>query len=816
MTRSIVKYFVVYSTLFLLFTASLLQASETDYTGSRPRIGLVLSGGGARGFAHIGTLKMLDSLNIPVDYIAGTSMGGIIGAMYAVGYSGKEIEQIALKTNWEEVISDRPSRVRLPFLTKKLTGKYLFSLPVNGILPSLPSGLIKGQKIFQLLSRLIYSYQNVNNFSKLPIPFKCVAVDIISGNEVVLDHGSLALALRATMSIPTVFAPVEWGDSLLVDGFVSNNLPVDVVRKMGADIVISVNVGTPKKDRAHLKSILDILEQTLNLSSIRREEQAIKESDIVITPDLTEFSTAAFSKDDVIQIIKRGELASEGKVNECQRIQTDYSLNKLMLNETKVDSSRKEVKLHGVVIAGNTTLPFDFVSDLFDLKPGDICTQDTIDACIFQMKKTGYFKDVTYEIKNAPNDEINLIIKVMERRKPHIHDVTITGNKYLPFSFIANLLNIRPGMIFDTEQIDKNITELYGLGYFETIQYEIIPLNGKSIRLIFRIKEKPKRALHIGARYDNLHKFVGALNLTGAGFLSSEVRLESELQFGGLTRFKFHVSYPTKSLSYPVYPFMRMAYKDILTDVYSASGQVSNKFHDRSFTFAGGLGFLIGNTVNFELEYNREDVSLYPDVTIYNQPDTANGQESLVKLAGRFVFDSMDNADSPSSGLYLVSNAENSMDALGSKKDYRRFDVAFSYYLSASENHVFRLYGFSGIGSKDMPVTRYFYHGGPGDFVGADYQQLSGYKLNIAGLDYRLHLYRRSYVILSLAVASHNTNYPNQETAGTSGTLYGLALGTMINSPFGPIQVQYARGFGKAYHFPKNRSYLFITAGFKF
>ncbi len=801
--------------LFALFN-NFAQASGNGYQGTRPSIGLALSGGGARGFAHIGALKMLDSLNIPIDYIAGTSMGGIIGALYAVGYSGKEIEQIALKTNWEEVISDTPSRQRLPFLTKKLTGKYLFSLPVHGLLPVLPSGLIKGQKVFQTLSRLIYSYQNVEDFNDLPIPFKCVAVDIISGNEVILDHGSLALALRATMSIPTVFAPVEWGDSLLVDGFVSNNLPVDVLKKMGADIIISVNVGTPKKDRAHLTSILDILEQTINLASFKREAEAVKESDIVITPHLEEFSTSSFSHEDVAQIIRLGERAAKGRVNACQRIQTDYSLNKLKLNKPNLNNKKDKVKLHGVVIAGNTTLPFDFVSSLFDLKAGDMCTQDTINACIFRMKKTGYFKDVSYEIKNAPDDEINLIIKVKERQKPRIHDVAISGNKYLPFSFIANLLNVKPGMLFDTEKIDKNITELYGLGYFETIQYEIVPLNGKNIRLIFHIKEKPKRALHLGARFDNLHKFVGALNLSGAGFLSSEVRLESELQFGGLTRFHFHVSYPTRSLTYPVYPFLHLAYKDILTDVYNANGSVSNKFHDRSYTYAMGLGFLVGNTVNVELEYNHENVNLYPDVTIYDQPDTANGRETLVKLAGRLVFDSINKASLPSAGLYLQSRFENSIEQIGSKKAYKRFEAGFSWYWSPHSNHVFRLFGFYGIGSRDMPVTRYFYHGGPGDFVGADYQQLSGYKVNFAGLDYRVRFFRRLHATLSLATATHSANYTEPQLAGTSGRLYGAALGLMANTAFGPVKIQYARGFGQAYHFPKERSYFFITAGFKF
>ena len=221
----------------------LLFSSQIFAQDDRPKIGLVLSGGGARGFAHIGVLKMLDSLNFPVDYIAGTSIGGLIGALYACGYKGAEIEKIVNSADWDALLSDTPARNTIPYLQKYDDSKYQIQLSLQGITPVVPSGLIQGQKICLLISELLVKDGTVYNFDNLKIPLHCVAVDLISGNEVILQSGSLAQAMRATMSIPTIFSPVEWGDSILVDGGMVNNLPVDVVKEMGADLVIAVDVG---------------------------------------------------------------------------------------------------------------------------------------------------------------------------------------------------------------------------------------------------------------------------------------------------------------------------------------------------------------------------------------------------------------------------------------------------------------------------------------------------------------------------------------------------------------------------------------------
>ncbi|MBN1894063.1 patatin-like phospholipase family protein, partial [bacterium] len=237
-----------------------LQAQPREQ--DRPKIGLVLSGGGARGFAHIAVLKMLDSLEIPVDYITGTSMGGIAGALYAIGYSGVELERLSFRTDWIEIFTDQSPRHLMPFFQKRETGRYQVEFGISGLLPNAPSGLIYGQKVSLLFSGLTFPYERVDDFDRLPCPFRCVAVDLVTGNPVVLGSGSLSKAMRATMAIPTIFSPVEYGASLLIDGGVLNNLPVDVVRSMGAGIVIAVDVGPTLLARKELNTAFDVLEQS--------------------------------------------------------------------------------------------------------------------------------------------------------------------------------------------------------------------------------------------------------------------------------------------------------------------------------------------------------------------------------------------------------------------------------------------------------------------------------------------------------------------------------------------------------------------------
>jgi len=234
----ILRYLLLAAVFILPAEYALCQNQDP---GTRPKIGLVLSGGGAKGLAHIGVIRAMEKAGLTPDYITGTSMGSIVGALYAIGYTADDIEDIVRDVDWDAILSNEIPLNQITYEEKSYYGRYIAELPVKGIKVGLPRGLIEGQKLSERLSRITRPAHDIENFHNLPIPFACVATDIATGEPVVLNHGSLPEALRASMAIPTFFTPVEIDSNLYVDGGVVRNFPVQEAKSMGADIVIGTD-----------------------------------------------------------------------------------------------------------------------------------------------------------------------------------------------------------------------------------------------------------------------------------------------------------------------------------------------------------------------------------------------------------------------------------------------------------------------------------------------------------------------------------------------------------------------------------------------
>ena len=291
-----------------LLLAIVLLAAAPALAAERPKIGIAFSGGGAKGCAHIGVLRVLEELRVPVDYAAGTSMGAIIGGLYATGMSVDELEQVILTVDWADALTDKPSRDQLSFRRKNDDLRYLPDIEAGvgrgGF--KLPTGLRAGQKLNYLLRRFTLPVRTVRDFDLLPVPFRAVATDIGSGQMVVLDRGDFARALRASMAIPTAFSAVEIDGRLLVDGGITNNVPVDVVRAMGADVVIAIDIGSPLTGAAEVgRSYLKILGQTLGMITRSNMAPRLAAADLVITPPVGGYGTLQFEKGP--EIIADGE-----------------------------------------------------------------------------------------------------------------------------------------------------------------------------------------------------------------------------------------------------------------------------------------------------------------------------------------------------------------------------------------------------------------------------------------------------------------------------------------------------------------------------
>ena len=289
-----------------------LSARAADET-PRPRIGLVLSGGGARGAAHVGVLKVLEEMHIPIDAVAGTSMGAVVGGLYASGMSATEIEHVLRTVDWQDAFSDRLPRRDLGFRRKQDDNNFLvrFALGVNRDGFKLPKGLIQGQKLSQVLRDATLPVGVARDFDRLPIPFRAVATDLETGMAVVMDSGDLVSALRASMSAPGVFIPTEREGRLLADGGLVNNLPVDIARQMHVDVLIVVDVTFPLMPRRELTSPLELAKQTLAIvmgSRTQEQRATLHPNDIVIDPPLGTFSSTDFAR--VVKAADIGERAA--------------------------------------------------------------------------------------------------------------------------------------------------------------------------------------------------------------------------------------------------------------------------------------------------------------------------------------------------------------------------------------------------------------------------------------------------------------------------------------------------------------------------
>ncbi len=328
MPRSALR--AILSILAVAFAASACVAQTPQDTPAapspahapRPKIGLALEGGGALGLAHIGVLQWFEDHHIPIDYIAGTSMGGLVGGLYATGMSPEELRDLVQQQNWDVIIGGRTQYQNLSFRRKEDLRAYPNSLVVglkNGL--TLPAGLNAGQEISLLIDRETLPYSRLASFDQLPIPFRCVATDLVSGQEVVFSQGSLARAMRATMSIPGLFAPVRDGDKVYVDGGLLRNLPSDVVRKMGADVVIAVHLETAPVKPEDIQSLFTVLGRSVDVVVHENEIRGLAGADLIVNVNLRDFNSLDYPKSKLI--IEKGENAAQEKA----RILAPYSLD---------------------------------------------------------------------------------------------------------------------------------------------------------------------------------------------------------------------------------------------------------------------------------------------------------------------------------------------------------------------------------------------------------------------------------------------------------------------------------------------------------
>ncbi|NMH87453.1 patatin-like phospholipase family protein [Flavivirga algicola] len=440
------KYILVSILMFFCF-GSYAQDMENN---NDVKVGLVLSGGGAKGLAHIGALKVIDSLGVKVDYVAGTSMGAIIGSLYASGYSGNQLDSIFKEIDFDNIITDNLPRASKAFFERSNDEKYAIKLPFNNFKIALPSALSRGQNTYNLLSKLTLHVNEIDHFSELPIPFFCIATNIETGQAVMLDKGNLAQSVMASGALPSIFQPVVINDQILTDGGVVNNYPIDELRAKGMDVIIGVDVQDGLAGREKLVSAPEVLLQINNFRTIKDMKLKAPKTDIYIKPDIKDFNVVSFSEG--VKIIETGKQAAISKAAD---------LKALIKNRQKAEITPKiKIQAQDSIVINTLSLSDKghysraYVLGKLKLKLNKKVSYEDFNNGVNSLVATNNFDSFQYELKKTEGEEgYNLYANLKETKNTtflkagvHYDDlyksallVNLTKNHFLFDNDVASL-----------------------------------------------------------------------------------------------------------------------------------------------------------------------------------------------------------------------------------------------------------------------------------------------------------------------------------------------------------------------------------------
>ncbi|MCF6347977.1 MAG: patatin-like phospholipase family protein [Flavobacteriaceae bacterium] len=417
--------------IIMLFHAHSMLSQDTIVQKKDIKVGLVLSGGGAKGFAHIGVLKVLEEAGVQIDYIGGTSAGAIIGALYSSGYTASQLDSILTTLDYNELMQDKLPRKSKSIYQKENGEKYAFSLPIKNRKVALPSAVSKGQNFFNVMSKLTEHVHDIDDFSKLPIPFFCVATNLENGNIEILEKGFLPEALRASGSFPTLLDPVEIDGKLLTDGGVVNNFPVDIMKEKGVDMIIGIDVQDKLESKANLNTAPRIIMQIVGFQMYDDDRLKIKETDLYMHPDISEYNVVSF--DVAKQIINKGEEVARKQMSYLKEIANKQTKSKTIVAEHIIYQKDKKFRISDIKISGNKNYTKEYILGKLKIIKSDSITYEKFYEGIDNLSATDNFKSIYYKfVKQEEGTEIHFNLKEEEvstflKLSVHYDDLYKTG-----------------------------------------------------------------------------------------------------------------------------------------------------------------------------------------------------------------------------------------------------------------------------------------------------------------------------------------------------------------------------------------------------
>ncbi len=750
--------------ILLLLDSSLKSQDSIPKDSYRPKIGLVLSGGGAKGMAHIGALKVLEELGIKPDYITGTSMGSIMGGLYSIGYKANELDSIIRTIDWSKMLSDQIPLSNVVPEEKYYYRRYLFEFDLTKKGPVLPSGVVIGQGISEEMNYLTWHVAGVNKFDDFPTPFRCVASDLISGEPYIFDSGNLATAMRASMAIPSAFSPILLDSMLLVDGGVLNNMPIKTCRDLGADIIIAVNVGVKEHPKIEdFKTIGDILMGSAMIRSNYETKQSAEFVDIMIEPALDDYTSASFFNGN--EIIELGEIAAREKYVELSEL-ADFINQFPKDKEIDLETNIQQLYIEDIKVVGLKRLNKQFVLGKFGLEKNHTYTKKDINEGLHLLMGTRYIDNVNYELALGQHGYI-ITLKPVEAF-PSKYNFSIHYDNVYKASAIFNIAMrnyiIRgssfkfSGEVSEYPQINTEYIDYFGhkqkTGGYASAHWELSPVP------------------YIKDNGEEVGEFNQHTTLLEGGILVSP-NVKRMIKFGA-----FYKRLTSNSSGGII---------DILIDDVDKVGNQYWGLNLKYFKNSLNSQFFAttGNTFNVDIEYPFGFSSIYKG--------SAESKELLA-----------DYIESPN-------------------ESYLKLFVSFKHHLPISSKLNFSYYASIGGATKDMSSTQYFTFGGlesikryqDTPFVGLTTREISAQQFIMGSLNFRYEALNNLYVKLSGNIIDYKTNYDDLSfgalnTLGADDVVLGGGITISYQSIIGPIEV----GYGKNTMHNKNRWYF--TAGFPF
>lgn len=778
----------------ILFEKGKIVINESANLPVKPKIGIILSGGGSRGLSHIGVLQVLDSLGIQPDLIAGTSIGSVVGGLYAAGYSPQEIVQITHSIDWTDIFSDAPQRTTLFLGQKNEQDRYLLALRLTNFKPYIPNAITPGQKVLNILSDLflLARYQPKQSFDDLRFPFRSVATDIVSGRMVVLKDGNIAEAINGSLAVPLLFSPVSRDDMLLVDGGIKANLPVSVAQDENMDIIIASDVSATLRKKEQIQAPWEVADQVTTIMTDHNNLKEYKNVDILILPKIPEITSTDFTKID--SMILAGKKAALEKIDQIKlslkkwkesndtsvtvsKLNYDvegqiinpylernqsilgtetFSLNTISdsmntLLETgkyqkinaHIDTSSNHLvikltpfsRIDSIQIVGNTKISYLQLRDSMKTIQGEdlnaFVLQKDLAEIINIYRSEGYS---LMEITGVNLDDSNGILTITID-EGMIKSITVEGNEKSEDYIILREFSLQNNDVFNWLSVKRGIDNVYASSLFNRVSANV-EREGQQANLIIKVNERPSVRFKLGGKADIERRFQGYLELADENFLGQGMKTNAQMRLGirdGLLGLNFR----NDRIFTSFLTFSASTYFTWEINPINVGKENEGRYREERLGVRFQLGQQIARIGQLVGELRIEQVKDF-------QQDGTFGQEQEFQLrtfALRSITDKRDKIDFPTKGIYNHWAWENGNSfLLLSEESYTKVLINLEGYYPTGNDQVAHVRFFGGFADGTLPFSENFRIGGLHQFYGLLDNELHGKQVVILNLEYRYKL----------------------------------------------------------------------------